>query len=121
MNNNQLEYNLCIVLLYATGYDGVISDQELDNMIAILTELFQGIGREDNPLDYLAAVIEETKLMTPEKLFEHTTTSVLFLKENLNEKDLRITFEAVKHAMSDHTHSEQEVKFLGALSNMWAL
>lgn len=41
MNNNQLEYNLCIVLLYATGYDGVISDQELDNMIAILTELFK--------------------------------------------------------------------------------
>ena len=109
MNNNQLEYHLCIVLLYATGYDGVISD------------LFQGIGREDNPLDYLAAIIEETKLMTPEKLFEHTTTSVLFLKENLNKEDLKITFEAVKHAMSDHTHSEQEVKFLGALSNMWAL
>ena len=116
MNNNQLEYHLCIVLLYATGYDGVISDQELDNMVTILTELFQGIGRKDSPLDYLAAIIEETKLMTPEKLFEHTTTSVLFLKENL-----KITFEAVKHAMSDHTHSEQEVKFLGALSNMWAL
>ena len=121
MNNNQLEYHLCIVLLYATGYDGVISDQELDNMIAILSELFQGIGREDNPLDYLAAIIEETKLMTPENLFEHTTSSVLFLKDNLNKEDLKITFEAVKHAMSDHTHSEQEVKFLGALNNMWAL
>jgi hypothetical protein len=121
MDKSLIEYHFGIILLYATGYDGKISDEELDNIIVFLSNLLRGMGRENSGLDYLSTLIDETKVLSPEKLFEQVKESVEILKQNLEERYLLQTFESIQQIMGDHTLSAKEINFLEALRNSWEL
>lgn len=120
-DKNKFEYHFGIVILYATGYDGVISDEELDNMTTILSGLLRGMGNEDTALDYLTKLIDETKVMSPAELFEHTTKSVLFIKDNLEPENLEKIYETIRLIMGNRDLSPEETKFMEALKDMWEI
>lgn len=115
-----LEYDLALILLYAAGADGIISEEEFDNIFEFFLDFFENT-EEDEILKFLEACREDMNNMEKEDLDNTLSQAIVNLGENFDGDQLTDLMSDIESIVSSDGIAISELYFLQELALKWNL
>ncbi len=119
MNRNAVEYHVGMVMMTATGSDRKFSDEEVEGMIAFLGGMFEAMGSDTDPADYINELMDDLNSFDDDEVSTRINKAIETLPKKLNEEQLEALYGGLAEIVDLDGTSKQEKNFLNALKKVW--